>query len=156
MSRANYSSLFAVISTSWGHGDNSSTFNLPDLRGVFLRGVDGTRGLDTDKDTRNASAAGANRGNSVGSLQLSANLAHNHGGGSHKHDDAGHSHVVTRVPSVDGCAAAGGGGGSCVSSPSVVTTTGYASISLSGPIISSNGGNESRPVNVNVNYIIKF
>ena len=34
-----YDALFAVISTTWGVGNGSSTFNLPDLRGAFLRGV---------------------------------------------------------------------------------------------------------------------
>jgi microcystin-dependent protein len=34
-----YSALFAAISTTWGVGDGSSTFNVPDLEGVFLRGV---------------------------------------------------------------------------------------------------------------------
>tara|TARA_Y100000310_G_scaffold110265_1_gene108690 strand:- start:193 stop:1005 length:813 start_codon:yes stop_codon:yes gene_type:complete len=34
-----YDALFAVIATTWGVGDGSSTFNLPDLQGAFLRGV---------------------------------------------------------------------------------------------------------------------
>lgn len=42
-SRTGYSKLFAVISTSFGTGDGSTTFNLPDMRGVFPRGS-GTNG----------------------------------------------------------------------------------------------------------------
>jgi microcystin-dependent protein len=38
-----YDALFGVIGTTWGAGNGSSTFHLPDLRGVFLRGV-GTHG----------------------------------------------------------------------------------------------------------------
>ena len=38
ISRTTYSELFAAISTAWGVGDNSTTFNIPDLRGAFLRG----------------------------------------------------------------------------------------------------------------------
>jgi len=38
-----YAALFGVIGTTWGAGNGSSTFHLPDLRGVFLRGV-GTHG----------------------------------------------------------------------------------------------------------------
>ena len=34
-----YDALFAVIGTTWGTGNGSSTFNLPDLRGAFLRGT---------------------------------------------------------------------------------------------------------------------
>lgn len=38
ISRTTYSSLFATIGTSHGQGDGSTTFNLPDYRGQFLRG----------------------------------------------------------------------------------------------------------------------
>ena len=39
ISRTDYADLFAVIGTSFGTGDGSTTFNLPDLRGEFLRGA---------------------------------------------------------------------------------------------------------------------
>jgi hypothetical protein len=38
VSRTTYSALFAVLGTSHGQGDGSTTFNLPDYRGQFLRG----------------------------------------------------------------------------------------------------------------------
>lgn len=38
VSRATYAELFNVIGTSFGSGDGSTTFNIPDLRGEFLRG----------------------------------------------------------------------------------------------------------------------
>lgn len=41
ISRAAYPELFEAIGTTWGAGDGSSTFNIPDLRGYFLRGVGG-------------------------------------------------------------------------------------------------------------------
>lgn len=41
VSRTAYPELFAAIGTVWGEGDGSSTFNVPDLRGFFLRGVGG-------------------------------------------------------------------------------------------------------------------
>ena len=43
ISRTTYSKLFGVISTTYGVGDNSSTFNVPDMRGVYPRGA-GTNG----------------------------------------------------------------------------------------------------------------
>ena len=43
VSRTTYSTLFSAIGTTWGVGDNSSTFNVPDLRAMFLRGT-GTHG----------------------------------------------------------------------------------------------------------------
>lgn len=39
ISRTTYSSLFAAIGTTYGSGDGSTTFNLPDTRGLFLRGA---------------------------------------------------------------------------------------------------------------------
>ena len=39
ISRTTYSDLFSVVGITWGVGDSSSTFNLPDLRGAFLRGI---------------------------------------------------------------------------------------------------------------------
>jgi hypothetical protein len=46
ISRTTYASLFAVLSTLYGAGDGTTTFNLPDYRGSFLRGLDSGRGLD--------------------------------------------------------------------------------------------------------------
>lgn len=39
ISRTIYSDLFTVVGTTWGVGDGSSTFNLPNLQGAFLRGT---------------------------------------------------------------------------------------------------------------------
>jgi microcystin-dependent protein len=49
VSRTLYANLFAVIGTSFGAGDGKTTFNLPDLRGEFLRGWDDGRGVDTGR-----------------------------------------------------------------------------------------------------------
>lgn len=48
--RAQYPDLFAAIGTTWGAGDNVSTFNLPDGRGEFFRGWDNGRGVDVDRE----------------------------------------------------------------------------------------------------------
>jgi len=49
ISRTTYADLFAVIGTAWGTGDGSTTFNLPDLRGEFIRGWDNSRGVDSGR-----------------------------------------------------------------------------------------------------------
>ena len=49
VSRTTYAALFAVISTVWGVGDGSTTFNLPDFRGLFPRGWDDGRGIDVGR-----------------------------------------------------------------------------------------------------------
>lgn len=38
ISRTTYAALFAVIGTTWGSGNGSTTFNIPDFRGYFKRG----------------------------------------------------------------------------------------------------------------------
>ncbi|WP_019224153.1 phage tail protein, partial [Bartonella rattimassiliensis] len=45
-SRITYRALFEVIGTVWGAGDGVMTFNVPDFRGMFLRGMDYERNLD--------------------------------------------------------------------------------------------------------------
>lgn len=49
VSRATYAALFAAIGTTYGPGDDVTTFNLPDLRGEFLRGLDDGRAVDADR-----------------------------------------------------------------------------------------------------------
>tara|TARA_B100001057_G_scaffold450364_2_gene492367 strand:- start:3345 stop:4055 length:711 start_codon:yes stop_codon:yes gene_type:complete len=49
ISRTTYADLFAAIGTTFGTGDGSSTFNVPDLRGEFPRGWDDGRGIDTSR-----------------------------------------------------------------------------------------------------------
>lgn len=46
VSRATYSKLFSAIGTLYGSGNGSTTFNLPDLRGEFVRGFDAGRNVD--------------------------------------------------------------------------------------------------------------
>ena len=46
VSRTVYANLFALIGTTYGAGDGRTTFNLPDLRGEFIRSWDDGRGID--------------------------------------------------------------------------------------------------------------
>lgn len=80
--RGTYGRLFERIGTYYGGGDGSTTFNVPDLRGEFLRGWDDARGVDN--------------GRSFGTFQGSNNLSHVHGvsdaGHVHNLYDPGHAH----------------------------------------------------------------
>ena len=49
VSRTTYAALFTAIGTTFGVGDGSTTFNLPDLRGEFMRGWDDGRGVDSGR-----------------------------------------------------------------------------------------------------------
>ncbi len=90
VSRTAYAALFAVIGTTFGAGDGSTTFALPDLRGEFIRGLDDGRGVDSGRGLGTAQAddlkshshyvgiseygSGGARGG-YGSYYLSANTA---------------------------------------------------------------------------------
>lgn len=65
VSRTTYAALYSAIGTTFGPGDGSTTFNVPDLRGEFLRGWDDGRGVDS--------------GRSFGSAQSNAIQSHQHG-----------------------------------------------------------------------------
>lgn len=73
VSRTEYAALFAVIGTTYGVGDGSTTFNLPDERGMFRRGLDnmgtaaGAAGVDVDGTAR-----------TVGQSQAHELGSHNH------------------------------------------------------------------------------
>ncbi len=73
-----YAALFAAIGTTWGTGNGSTTFHIPDLRGRFPRGVDGAAGRDPDNASRTASNAGGGTGNALGSVQADATIGHTH------------------------------------------------------------------------------
>jgi microcystin-dependent protein len=86
LSMADYPELHAVIGTNFGAGTTDENgkeitgkdFNLPDLRGRFVRGVnDGTK-RDPDAKTREAQKPGGNAGDEVGSVQEDALKKHNH------------------------------------------------------------------------------
>jgi microcystin-dependent protein len=60
VSRTTYANLFAAIGTTFGAGDGSTTFALPDMRGEFPRGWDDGRGVDSGR------VFGSAQDNSVG------------------------------------------------------------------------------------------
>lgn len=59
VSRAAYAGLFAAIGITYGAGDGSTTFNLPDLRGEFIRSLDDGRNVDTGRALGSAQSATA-------------------------------------------------------------------------------------------------
>lgn len=137
VSRTTYGNLFAVIGTAFGEGDGVNTFNLPDLRGRFLRGVDGGAGNDPDAASRTTMATGGNAGDSIGSIQNDEFKGHNHYSG------------VPEFHSTDMLF------GFASNSSKTDPTSGNTATTMF-PYTSSTGGNETRPKNVNVNFIIKI
>ena len=78
VSRSTYEGLYIAMGTAHGSGNGATTFNLPDYRGRFLRGVDGGTGRDPDAAARSAPAAGGQAGAGVGSVQADEFRAHQH------------------------------------------------------------------------------
>ena len=80
VSRTTYSALFAIISTTYGAGDGSSTFNVPDLQDNVAMGKSGTKalastgGANTVQSTGNIGGATANA-----SITTSQLASHSHG-----------------------------------------------------------------------------
>ncbi|WP_239482335.1 tail fiber protein [Neisseria elongata] len=74
VSRTQYPALFAAIGTTFGVGDGRTTFNLPDLRGEFVRGWDGGRAIDPGRAF--GSAQGDAIRNITGSIDTGINSGH--------------------------------------------------------------------------------
>lgn len=156
VSRSEYAALFAVIGTSYGNGDGSTTFNVPDYRGYFLRGHDDGEGTDPDAASRTDRGDGTT-GDSVGTKQTDQLKAHTHGAGSYAANSSGaHTHNFTY--SIAGADAAsdpwvyqihGSSHGNTVTTQS----SGAHTHTISGTS-SSTGGNETRPKNIYVKWII--
>lgn len=141
VSRTTYAVLFAAIGTTFGAGDGSTTFNLPDVRGEFLRAWDDSRGVDG--------------GRVLGSSQASQNLAHNHTATA---ANAGaHQHTFTlrqdRSPPGDGNAVFGD---EAYYSPDATMGTSTAGDHTHTITIGSNGGTEARPRNMAMLACIKY
>lgn len=130
--QGDYADLFNIISTNFG-SDSASTFNVPDLRGMFLRGSDNTAGYDPDASSRIALKTGGNTGDVVGSYQDDVVQDHTH---SYKYYL--HGTMITNNDSETWAMAA---------SKTTANT---------GNITNGRASSETRPKNVNVNYIIKY
>jgi hypothetical protein len=151
LSRSEYRTLFYAIRTAHGEGDGSTTFNLPDNRGYFLRGVDHGTGRDPDSASR--TSRGQLPPEQVGSVQNDAtripgNLQVQQGG-AHRHQytyTKNHHHTGRRVDRYDD-------GGDGLYEQTVTGETSGIVVHSHGLI---GGDQETRPKNNYVNWIIKY
>ena len=146
ISRSTYATLFSAISTTFGVGDGSSTFALPDLRGQFIRGWANTGSTDASRV--------------FGSTQTDQNKNH-----THTTDSTSLTGGIRKIS--EGFGAGGSATGVFTKTADGNNTiTGSSSTSPVGgvdfdgththTISSSGGGTEARPTNLALMYIIKF
>lgn len=85
ISRSTYAKLFSAIGTTYGSGDGSTTFNLPDMRGEFARAWDDGRGVDSGRALGSAQLdqfqAARERYSQSSTVNTGATQAHATGGG---------------------------------------------------------------------------
>lgn len=164
VSRTAYAALFAAIGTTFGAGNGSTTFNVPDLRGEFVRGWDDARGIDAAR--------------SFGSFQGDRNAAHNHTASStsdsHAHtfsasSSSGGSHAHTVGVNMGVWGGYGGTPWGCnggVDTNTWVSWAGDHTHTVSGSTsihshshtitVNASGDTEARPRNLALLYCIKF
>jgi len=146
LNRNTYAALFAVIGTQYGAA-NSSTFKVPDLRGEFVRGFDNGRGIDS--------------GRGIGSSQSGQNLSHDHdadASATSNVSDPGHRHNARGYGNDDdgGNQFTGSGNNSVRNNAIEDATTGISVATNVSIDVDNDGGNEARPRNIAMMYIIKF
>ncbi len=149
LSKDKYDDLYAAIGESWGGTDTS--FNLPDLRGRFIRGVDDNSDRDPDADERQAARKGGNT-KGVGSVQEDAVQEHSHHQPPHSHKDRYHTNYQS--------GSLGVGGTSFLWNPVTKADTDSVAPEISGVIkyrkhAAVKASEETRPKNANVYFIIK-
>lgn len=173
VSRTTYAALFAAIGTTFGSGDGSTTFNVPDMRDWFVRGRGDSRQLGSTQTgaiqlhTHVVQDPGHNHG--------ASQAAHSHGTVAHSHgvNDPGHSHsYVTKAyvapqsgsstPCWAGEAGANtGASGTGISIQNAAPNTDSQQPAVAvagnttGVAIGSTGEGETRPQNIALDYYIK-
>lgn len=150
---AHHPELFCAIGTSWGADPAGNSFNIPDLRGLFVRGVDAPEsqnpaGRDLGVKQRGALKPGANVGAKVGSYQLEATKAPLNRFAAQS--NGAHSHHFSKVSDDGGDNDdwITAGDEKSYRGEHYTTTDGGHGHSILG------GDNETRPKNVYVNWII--
>jgi microcystin-dependent protein len=88
-SRETYGALFATIGVSYGSGDGSTTFNVPDLRRRFPVGAGASDTLGYTESNNNVGLAYASR-----SLSHSHTISHTHTIQEHTHTVPSHQHAI--------------------------------------------------------------
>lgn len=144
-SRTAFSALFAAIGTSWGAGDGSTTFNVPDLRGRGLFGRDDMGGTAANRITNAVSGI---TGTTLGATGGAQSVIITTG------ELPAHTHTGLGLVRV----ADGGGGNTGIVTGTTNTLGGNTDMNLyMDPVSSGSGGAVNKmPPTAIVNWVIKF
>lgn len=153
VNRTTYAALFAVLSTTYGAGDGSTTFGLPDLRGRVTAGKDDMGGSAASRITSGGQAAingaslGAAGGAQDNTLDTTRIPAHAHGvtDPTHNHSQNAHQHFTVNNDSVTS-----GATGTTETVPRAKTTTGDSDYGLGGSGTAADRGLSSATTATNV------
>ena len=137
VSRTTYANLFAILSTSYGIGDGSTTFNIPDYRGYFLRGA------GTNSDGTAAGTLGAKQADTT-KRPTTALTGTTDTTGAHTHTYTFRTGVAVQSGSNTACWIG-----------TTTANTGSAGNHSHDVTIDGGGDAETRPKNIPVNYYIK-
>lgn len=94
VSRATYAALYSVIGTTYGSGDGSTTFNIPDLRGRAPVALDNMGGTDANRLSV-TNTLGGTGGEEKHLLIVSEMPSHTHLQDAHNHTQTNHTHSNT-------------------------------------------------------------
>ncbi|MBK6534303.1 MAG: tail fiber protein [Deltaproteobacteria bacterium] len=144
VSQTEFPALFRAIGTAHGSGGAIGMFNLPDLRGRFVRGVDRGAGRDPDRATRAAANPGGNAGDTVGSIQNPQVRPTRMGVNDPATRTNNGTFTVGRTCKREDSCHAGAHTGALTGVRTTVVTS------------QSTGGSETRPGNTALNYIIRL
>lgn len=156
-----YVDLYNAIGNAWG--GTGINFNVPDLRGYFIRGWAGSEGTNADPDVN--ARTGGEATDKIGSKQGDEFRTHNHGPGNlggNTSSNGDHSHAIRYIDfgtTNSGC---------CTPSILNITDTGTGdrntnttgahthTVTINSGTTANQGGSETRPKNAYVLYIIKL
>jgi len=174
VSRTTYADLFTAIGTTYGAGDNVNTFNVPDMRGEFIRGKSDTRPLGSKQAGSFASHTHTSSDPGHGHTLSDPGHAHGAWQDAHAHgvNDPGHYHGGgTQVSGVGASGSAAGAPWLANTDPSqtyisiqsaqpgvtvnAAVTGASAASNTTGIVIGGTGGAETVPQNIAQIYIIK-
>ena len=151
LSRTTYASLFAAISTSYGSGDGSTTFNIPDFRGRFARYND-NMGTALGAANRDTGARNADKS------QADENKSHNHN--YQVMFPSGNNPPTSPSQILFSAGDSGSANGGVVRvGVAGISVTGYDNSAIEAGanfIAIASSGTETRPINLSCNKLIKI